>query len=369
MSLSLFAGPGVGPGRRGGAPTGRVARAAAAAEGPPRAGPGDPADSPASARPGPYVIRILSARSTAAALPYPELVRALRRAFAAGLEAPPRHHHELPRADEADGVLLLMPAWNDELGGVKVVTVTPGNAERGLPAVTASYLVFDRRTGAHLALLDGGVLTPRRTAAASALAADGLARRDATRLLVLGAGQVAAELPDAYAAVRPIRDVRIWNRTPARARTLVAALRASGWDAEVVDDLPAAVSRADVVCAATLASEPVLRGAWLVPGQHVDLIGAFTPSMREADDETLRRARIFVDTEVALREAGELAIPLARGVIDRGAVLGTLYDLAEGRAGRTGAAEITLFKSVGSAVEDLAAAGVALAEAPAAPSP
>jgi ornithine cyclodeaminase/alanine dehydrogenase-like protein (mu-crystallin family) len=308
-------------------------------------------------------LRILSAEETAAALPYGALVEGLRRTFAAGVEAPPRHHHVLPGNGEPDGVLLLMPAWNDERGGVKVATVTPGNADRGLPAVTASYLVFDRHTGEHRALLDGGVLTPRRTAAASALAADALARRDASSLLILGAGQVAGELPYAYAAIRDVRRVRIWNRTPDRARTLVDRLRKDGWDAEVVDDLAAAVPRADVVCAATLASAPILRGTWLVPGQHVDLIGAFTPTMREADDETLRRARLFVDTEVALQEAGELAIPLREGVIARGDVMGTLYDLAADRAGRGTDDEITLFKSVGASVEDLAAAEVALAHA------
>ncbi len=310
-------------------------------------------------------MRILDPAQTAAALPYPALIDGLRRAFAAGLEAPMRHHHTMARSGEPDAVLLLMPAFagDGSYGGVKIVTVTPGNAARSLPAVAASYLLFDETTGAHLALIDGGELTCRRTAAASALAADHLARKDARSLLVVGAGRVAAQLPAAYRAVRPIERVAVWNPRPARAEALAAQLCAEGFDAEAAGDLEAAVAEADVVSCATLSQAPLIEGTWMRPGQHLDLIGSFTPAMREADDAAMVRGRVFVDTLAALAETGDLIAPMASGALAPDRIAGTLYDLCAGRAGREGAQEITVFKSVGVAVEDLAAAVVAFTAA------
>lgn len=302
---------------------------------------------------------VLDAAATAAALPYPALIAQLRSLFSGGMRAPDRHHHTLPVAAGADATLLLMPAWDERIGCVKIVTVTPSNSTRKLPAVAGSVLVFERETGTHVALVDGSVLTARRTAAASALAASFLARQDASTLLVIGAGRVAAQLPEAFLAVRPIRQIWIWDRTPEAARVLASALCARGLNASAVDELEKSVPQADIVSAATLASEPLLKGEWLRPGQHVDLIGAFTPTMREADDTALRRARIFVDTPFAALEAGELKIPLASGVLSQSDILGDLHDLSAGLAGRLSLDEITLFKSVGNAVMDLAAAIVA----------
>jgi ornithine cyclodeaminase len=300
-------------------------------------------------------MRLFDAAETAAALPYPALIDAIEAAFAAGWTAPTRHHHAMARPGEPDAVLLLMPAWERELGGVKIVNATPSAAARGLPTIAASYLLFDAATGAHLALMDGATLTARRTAAASALAARLLARPDSRRLLVVGAGRVAQELPAAYAAALGVEAVTVWSRRPEAARALAARLRAEGREARAAEDLEAAVKAADIVSCATLSRAPLIRGAWLRGGQHLDLIGAFTPAMREADDDAIRRARVYADTEAALAEAGELAQPAAAGVLDPAAVR-TFRDLCGRGPVARGADDVTLFKSVGHAVEDLAAA-------------
>jgi ornithine cyclodeaminase len=217
-------------------------------------------------------------------------------------------------------------------------------------------LVFDRNTGAHLALLDGAVLTARRTAAATALGARHLSTKDASRLLLLGSGKVASLVPEALKAVRPIKEVRVWDRYIESAEKLVESLNSEGWNAEVAYDLPEAVPQADIISAATLATEPILEGRWLRDGQHVDLIGAFTPLMREADDLALQRARIYVDTSFALSESGELKTPLETGVITKDDIQGDLNSIATGKVSRGSQNEITLFKSVGNALMDLAAA-------------
>jgi len=307
-------------------------------------------------------MRIFSPAETAAALPFPALIAAIRAAFAAGIEAPLRHHHTIPKTDQPDQTLLLMPCWDAAIGAVKIATVTPGAASRGLPAVTASVLAFDAVDGTHLALLDGGTLTARRTAAAAALGASLLARPDARRLLVVGAGAVGSLAPEAMRAALPEIDaVEVWNPSAPRRDALVARLRAAGWDAGPAPDLQDAVARADVITCATLATAPIIKGAWLRPGQHVDLIGAFTPRMREVDDEALTRASVFIDTVGALTEAGEIVQGLASGALTRDAIGGTLYDLCAGPARVRAPGEITLFKGVGSAVEDHAAVRAALA--------
>ena len=292
------------------------------------------------------MIRLVDAAAVAAALPFARLVPALREAFAAPADAPLRHRHPL-----ADGAtLLLMPAWRRDWLGVKVVTVHPGNAARGLDAVHSTYLLSRAATGEPVALIDGDALTARRTAAASALAASFLARTDASRLLVVGAGRVAALLPAAHRAVRPIAEVVVWNRGAARRDALVSALRAEGFAARATDDLAAAVAEADIVSCATLATEPLIEGAWLRPGTHLDLVGAYTPGMREADAAALARGPVYADTLAALAECGELA-----GWTEE-RLAGTLATLCAGRGGRREAGEITAFKSVGTALEDLAAA-------------
>jgi ornithine cyclodeaminase len=303
-------------------------------------------------------MRVFGPSATRAALPFERLVPALRALFASGCTVPPRHVHEIPVPGAGAFTSLLMPAWiAGRYYGIKTINIAPGNAARGLPALHASYLLFDGATGVPLALIDGDEITARRTAAASALAASWLARADARHLLLVGAGRIARLLPAAYRTVRPIERVSVWARRPAQAEALAAQLRDEGFAAAGVGDLHTACASADIVSCATLATQPVVQGAWLAPGSHLDLIGSFTPAMREADDACLAGAALYLDTEEALQKSGDLLGPLARGVIRVQDVRGTLATLARGEAGgRASAAGRTVFKSVGTALEDLAAA-------------
>jgi ornithine cyclodeaminase len=309
-------------------------------------------------------VRTIDAETLHRLLDYPSLIEALRTMFRAGCELPARHHHSIApaAADASPGTLLLMPAWQSGGRlGIKIVTVFPDNAARSLPSVYGTYLLLDARTGAPQAVLDGTALTLRRTAAASALAAGFLARPDAAVHLMVGTGALAPHLVAAHAALRPIRKTLIWGRDPSKSAGLAARLAAQGIAATAAENLEAAVVGADIVTCATLAREPLLRGEWLRPGTHVDLVGGYTPEMREADDASIARARVFIDTEAALREAGDIVQPLRSGVLTRDRIAGDLFDLARGiRFGRGAPAEITLFKSVGTALEDLAAAQLAL---------
>jgi ornithine cyclodeaminase len=262
-------------------------------------------------------LRIISAEDLGRLLTYPALVDALADAFRADVTVPLRHHHTIPQPG-ADATLLLMPAWMEGKGGFlgcKIVTVFPDNGKSNLPAVYGQYLLMSAQTGKPLALIEGRTLTAWRTACASALAARYLAREDASHLFMVGAGALAPHLVRAHAAVRPIKRVTIWNRTSANAVKLAFQLAEEGFVADVTDDL-GSVQDADIVSCATLSNEPLVRGEWLKPGTHVDLVGGFTPKMREADDEAVRRARLYVDTRGgALKEAGDLVDPLTRGVI------------------------------------------------------
>ncbi|HMQ95257.1 MAG TPA: ornithine cyclodeaminase [Amaricoccus sp.] len=265
--------------------------------------------------------------------------------------------HRGPRAEIADqfltrgsDTLLSRAAWIDGMGvAVKSVTVMPDNPARDLPSVQGAMVLFEDATGRIVAVIDSDLVTRWKTAADSLLGARLLARRDARRLLIIGAGAVAASLIEAYRAGFPGIEVTLWSRTAASARALAEATGAAS-----SEDLPAAVAAADIVATATMSTRPVLMGEWLRPGQHLDLIGAYRADMREADDRALTRSRIFVDSfETTLAHIGELKDPLARGVITREDVLGDLYDLVAGAAGRRSAEEITLFKNGGGAHLDL----------------
>jgi len=305
-------------------------------------------------------VRIVSADAIGRALNYVGLADALAEAFRAEIITPVRHHHTITRPGR-DATLLLMPAWTaaaDRFLGCKLVTVFPDNAKFGRPSLHGLYLLLSGETGEPLAMLDGRALTAWRTAAASALAARYLARADASHLLMVGAGALARHLVRAHAAVRPIRTVTLWNRTRRSADALASALADTGLVVSVADDLETAAGAADIISCATLASTPLLQGAWIRRGTHIDLVGGFTATMREADDEVVRRARIYVDTRAgALSEAGDIIDPMARGVIAAADIAGDLFDLCRCKVpGRATQGEITLFKSVGSAIEDLAAA-------------
>lgn len=312
-------------------------------------------------------MRFFDGAAVDAALDYPALVDILEAAFIKGAIAPPRHHHGVALAGRPEATLLLMPAWEaQEAGsavaghfmGVKTVTVFPDNATRGKPAVFGTYVLLSAETGEALAVMDATRLTAWRTAAASALASRSLSRPDSARLLMVGAGALAPFLIRAHVSVRPIDKIAIWNRSLPRAQAVVAALAQLGLSATLVDDLASAVRQADIISVATLSSEPLIRGAWLRPGTHLDCVGGFKASMRETDDDVVRQARIFVDTRAgAFAEAGDILQPLQAGVIGKDAVLGDLFDLCRRNVtGRGSAREITLFKSVGAAIEDLAAA-------------
>jgi ornithine cyclodeaminase/alanine dehydrogenase-like protein (mu-crystallin family) len=301
-------------------------------------------------------IRHITAAEVHAALGYPELVDALRAAFAAGAEAPVRSSY--PVTPEGDR-LLLMAAWRPGQDvGVKLVTVFPRNRERGLASVSALYVLLDGATGHPRALLDGEALTLRRTAAASALASGYLSRPDSECLLVVGTGALAPYMAAAHCAVRPIRKVLVWGRSAERTRLLAASLEQEGMRAQPVADLSAGLAAADIVTCATTAREPILRGAHVRPGTHVDLVGAFTRDMRESDDALVSSAELFVDTFAgALKEAGDLVQPIEAGTLHRDQVQAELADLVSGRhAGRSTRHSVTLFKSVGTALEDLCAA-------------
>ena len=289
-------------------------------------------------------------------LDWTHLVDALAVAFAeATVHAPARHRHALG-PDEQAPTSLIMPAWNTSYLGVKVVNVFPGNAARGRPTVTGTYLLMDGGTGEPLAVLDADELTAWRTAAASLLAASRLARSTSAVLVVVGAGRIARQLVAAYESAFALRRIVVWNRHVEHAQRLVDELGLT--HAEVGTDLASACAEADIITCATLAEAPLVHGAWLRPGTHLDLVGGFKPTMREADDAAVRRARIYVDSlPGALTEAGDIMAPIEDGVITESDIVGDLFALLQGRApGRRDEREVTLFKSVGHALEDLVAA-------------
>ncbi|WP_419907458.1 ornithine cyclodeaminase family protein [Hoeflea sp.] len=311
-------------------------------------------------------MEIVSAQEVDALLDFPALIDALRKAFAGGVQAPVRHHHTIERKNGSDSTMLLMPAWSDfatsevagnGFAGVKIVSVSPDNNAIGLPAVMGVYLLSDGTTCAPLALIDGQKLTLWRTAAASALAAQYLAPDDAERLVMIGAGKLAPYLIRAHASVRPIKSVTLWNRSRDNAERLASELAGEDFEISVTDDRAAAIREADIVSSATITAEPLVEGTWLSASTHLDLVGAFTPALRESDDEAVRRSSLFVDTfEGALKEGGDLVQPLETGLIHRSDVVADLAMLCRGdHAGRIGPDEITLFKSTGASLEDFAA--------------
>ncbi len=305
----------------------------------------------------------LDADSVANALPYDQLISALDAAFKAGATVPNRTHLDIPVPGSVEGTLLLMPCWQTGGNiGVKIVTVFPGNATKGLSAVYASYFLMDAHTGEPIAVMDGTELTLRRTAAASALASTYLSRSDSSSLLMVGTGRLAPHLIAAHASARPIENVLIWGRREEAANALKSKLSAAPFEVGVVTDLELAVDRADIISCATLAREPLVKGKWLQQGQHLDLVGAFKPDMRETDSIAVSRANVFVDTVAgALSEAGDILQAIEERAIKRTDIKNDLEKLARGRCqGRTSSESITLFKSVGTALEDLAAGELAM---------
>lgn len=290
-------------------------------------------------------------------LDFPSLVEALRESHR-GL--PPATTESL-LADPVAGSenrFLSLAAWEgDGLIGTKLVTVFPANgrAPEDPPAVQACYLLFDGKQGRPLLMADGTMLTLRKTAADSALGTFFLARQDAERLLMVGAGALAPHVVAAHLSQRPsLRRVEIWNRTAARAESVAAGLRAEGIECRAVTDLEAAARQADIISCATMSTEPLIKGAWLKPGAHLDLMGGWQPSMREADDEAVRRAAVYVDQRPLCRRCGDLLGPVEAGVFDWSDIRADLYELCSGQVtGRRSDEEITLYKNIGGGHLDL----------------
>ena len=305
-------------------------------------------------------MRFLDEAAVHRLAPYGPLVDALAEAHR---QAPPLVGRALlkpaPESDCADQSFLVLPAWSPgRAWGVKMATIVPGNAEvaDGPPTVQPVYQLFDGATGSPAAAIEGTALTLRKTAADSALGARLLAREDVRTMLMIGAGALAPHLIEAHMTVRPsIGRVLIWNRSVGRRDAQLVDLRNRGFPIEPVDDLEAAVRQADVISAATMATEPLIQGGWLKPGTHVDLVGGFTPEMREADDEAVRRSLVFIDFPGStIGEAGDITQPMANGVLSEADIQGDLFDLCQGRRpGRRGDEEITLYKNGGGGHLDL----------------
>ncbi|MDH3663442.1 MAG: ornithine cyclodeaminase [Alphaproteobacteria bacterium] len=307
-------------------------------------------------------MRFHDAENVHQACAYPALVDALARFHLEETELVDEQLLAQPAAKSGEDILFLRSAWQRGRAlGTKVITGFWNNpSTNGHPAVHAIYCLFDGETGRPLAVIDGTALTLRKTAADSALGASYLARLGITRMLMVGAGAMAPHLIQAHKAMRPsIREVAVWNRTKEKAEAVIAGLdqepAMKGVTLSVADDLAAAVGRADLISSATRTNEPIIKGAWLTPGTHLDLVGAFKPDMRETDDDAIRRCSIFVNSrQSTIEHIGEIATPLRSGVITEDQILADHFDLARGdHPGRSGAKEITLFKNGGGGHLDL----------------
>ncbi|MBQ4913824.1 ornithine cyclodeaminase family protein [Maribacter sp. MMG018] len=292
---------------------------------------------------------------------FKSLIAVLKEAFSnPSIQVPMRHHHDFTNPKEnIDSTLLLMPAFNPgkELG-VKIATVSPNNGKYGLPAIQGMYMYIDGHKGTIKAILEAKSLTAKRTAAASALASSFLSRPDASSMLMLGTGALSVNLIKAHSSVRPIKKVYVWGRNFEKAQKICKALAEEVFDCEPVKRLEDVISEVDIISSATLSEVPLVFGKWLKKGQHVDLVGAYKKDTREADDEAIKRSSVFLDTyQGGLKESGDIVIPLAKGILSKGDIKADLFELCnKAKAGRVANDEITLFKSVGHALEDLAAA-------------
>lgn len=305
-------------------------------------------------------MQLISNQQLQNALSYPALIQSLRTAFCEKITVPLRHHHQYknPKAG-ADSTLLLMPAWQSgEYLGVKIVTVSPNNSTHQLPSIHGIYLLFNAETGVPIAQMDAKILTSRRTAAASALASTYLSRKDSRTLLMVGTGALAPCLIEAHSAVRPIEKVLIWGRNFEKAQQLVDNLQLPHVELQAIEHIAQGIEEADIISCATLSEQPLIFGKYLRAGQHLDLVGSFKPNMREADDVAIQKATVFVDTlEGAVKESGDIVLPLQSGILNMSDIQTDLFGMCQmDSSQRKSNEEITLFKSVGHASEDLAAA-------------
>jgi len=300
-----------------------------------------------------------SPAQVASLLPWDGLISSIEEILAdPNATAPERTVHTIPDSNGDDAALLLKPGWViGDVIAVKAVTFFPNNGQLDLPTVNAGVLLFSGSTGVFLGACDGNELTTRRTAAASAVAAKRLARSDVSQLLVVGTGALAPMTAHAHCSIRSYDKVMVWGRDAQKAQRVVAQLVGDGLPARVALNLDIAVGQADVISCVTGATSPLVKGELLTPGTHVDLIGSFRPDMRESDDDVIRRATVFADTRTDGIIAGDLAQPLEAGLITVDDIAADLAELATGaHPGRTSDEEITVFKSAGLALEDVAAA-------------
>ena len=292
---------------------------------------------------------------------FSELIEALKLGFCNDKTiVPMRHHHDFPNPKvNADSTLLLMPAWNpSDDAGVKIVTVSPENGQFNLPSIQGTYIYFDALKGNIKAILEAKSLTVKRTAAASALASFYLSRKDSKSMLMIGTGALSINLIKAHASVRPIKKVFIWGRDLEKAQAIASALKNENFSIQPIKTIEEKIAEVDIISSATLSKTPLVFGKYLNAGQHIDLVGAYKKDMREADDETIKKASIFVDTfQGGLKESGDIVIPIENGILKKEAIKADLFQLCSNKKNRrTSEKEITVFKSVGHALEDLVAA-------------
>lgn len=301
-------------------------------------------------------MRVFTSGQIDELLNYKDLIEALRLGFQEPSLIPTRQHISY-EADHEENTLLTMPAIGNNWGGVKLVNVAPGNSTTELETIQGIYYLFDKHTGEPKAIFDAKSLTNWRTAAASALASSYLSIENSSVLTMIGTGALAPFLIQAHAAVRPIKELRVWGRNKSKATALAGRFKSSFAEAIAYDSVDSAIAGSDIISSATLSESPIVEGTLLEQGQHIDLVGSFKPTSREADDEAIIGSSVYVDTEAALKESGDLVIPLKQGTIGSNSIKGTLFSLCQNnRFDRKSPKEITLFKSVGYALEDLVAA-------------
>jgi len=302
----------------------------------------------------------ISAEQVHAKLPALDLVNQLKQAFASDIETPMRQHFDIANPDsERETTLLMMPSWQSGKDiGIKLVTVVPDSYKYDLPSIKGVYVLINAVTGQVKATIDAPALTAKRTAAASALASSFLSRADSRSLLIIGTGTLSSELIAAHCAVRPIERVLVWGRNSEKAAAVVNRVKHLPVEVTAVEDLDGAIASVDIISCATMSIDPLIKGKLLKAGQHLDMVGAYRPDMREADDDCLLRSRLVVDNyQGALKETGDLAIPLKNGVISKENVEADLFELCKKQKQFVrDEQDITFFKSVGHALEVLAAA-------------
>lgn len=292
---------------------------------------------------------------------FTELISEIKAHFSSDeVIVPMRHHHDFPNpAINADSTLLLMPAWNpSKTAGVKIVTVSPENGQFELPCIQGTYIYFDAIKGAIKAILEAKSLTVKRTAATSALASSYLSREDSNSLLMIGTGALSINLIKAHAVVRRIKEVFIWGRNFDKASAICESLKNENFTSTPIKSIEEKISEVDIISCATLSKTPLVLGRYLKKGQHIDLVGAYKKDMREADDETISKAAVYLDTfQGGLKESGDIVMPLQNGTLREEDIKADLFQLcSDQKKGRNNDKEITVFKSVGHALEDLAAA-------------